>query len=192
MKRRCWAHAKISRALSCSRRAAAARCSQVENKLRLTSGCCVLIAGEKQIETDKRLLRDRISALRKDLESVRTHRWGMRAIQRTHRWACAQYSALTGGACAQYSALCMRACAFPLNIHHPPAPWRSCKSSFGKGHMGCTCPTCSASFGKGNMAVPAEQVVLMPCGTVPMPRGTVHQCQLTDKPPWIPNAPKAL
>jgi hypothetical protein len=32
------------------------------------------VAGEKQIEIDKRLLRDRASALRKELESVRTHR----------------------------------------------------------------------------------------------------------------------
>ena len=34
----------------------------------------LLTSGEKQIETDKRLLRDRASALRKELESVRTHR----------------------------------------------------------------------------------------------------------------------
>lgn len=30
--------------------------------------------GEKQLDIDKRLLRDRISDLRKSLESVRTHR----------------------------------------------------------------------------------------------------------------------
>lgn len=31
-------------------------------------------AGEKQIETDKRLLRDRVAQLRRELEAVRTHR----------------------------------------------------------------------------------------------------------------------
>eukprot|EP00200_Dunaliella_tertiolecta_P002918 CAMPEP_0202349620 /NCGR_PEP_ID=MMETSP1126-20121109/7035_1 /ASSEMBLY_ACC=CAM_ASM_000457 /TAXON_ID=3047 /ORGANISM="Dunaliella tertiolecta, Strain CCMP1320" /LENGTH=567 /DNA_ID=CAMNT_0048941459 /DNA_START=1727 /DNA_END=3430 /DNA_ORIENTATION=- len=41
---------------------------------RVGGGGAVKGTGEKQIETDKRLLRDRISALRKELESVRTHR----------------------------------------------------------------------------------------------------------------------
>lgn len=31
-------------------------------------------AGEKQIDIDKRLLRDRVAALKKELETVRTHR----------------------------------------------------------------------------------------------------------------------
>ncbi len=38
------------------------------------SPCVRAGAGEKQIEIDKRLLRDRAGALRKELESVRTHR----------------------------------------------------------------------------------------------------------------------
>jgi hypothetical protein len=48
---------------------------------RVAGGGQVKGAGEKQIEIDKRLLRDKAAALRRELEAVRTHR----AAHRTRR-----------------------------------------------------------------------------------------------------------